>query len=84
MIHHGHGRSMIDQCQEMGRVGRDGNIADYITIYWKGMMEETSWIPAEEIGSVIEWLERIEYRRLGIGRYLNDSGLKYISLTGYQ
>ena len=45
---------MIDQCQEMGRGGRDGNAAECITIFWPGIMEETSWIPEAERAPVVE------------------------------
>jgi superfamily II DNA or RNA helicase len=84
VIHHGHGRSMIDQCQEMGRGGRDGNAAECITIFWPGIIEKTSWIPEAERGPVIEWIEGLGCRRLGIGVYLNGAGVDCISLPGCQ
>jgi superfamily II DNA or RNA helicase len=84
VIHHGHGRSMIDQCQEMGRGGRDGNAAECVTIFWPGIMEETSWIPEAERAPVIEWIEGLGCRRLGIGVYLNGAGVDCISLPGSQ
>jgi superfamily II DNA/RNA helicase len=84
VIHHGHGRSMIDQCQEMGRGGRDGNAAECVTIFWPGMIEETSWIPEAERGPVIEWIEGLGCRRLGIGVYLNGCGVDCVSLPGCQ
>jgi hypothetical protein len=84
VIHHGHGRSMIDQCQEMGRGGRDGNVVECITIFWPGIIEKTSWIPEGERGPVIEWIEGLGCRRLGIGVYLNGAGVDCISLPGCQ
>ena len=54
MIHHDHGRSMIDLCQEMGRAGRDGNAAECLTIFWPGIMKETDWIKEEDRAGILK------------------------------
>ena len=82
VIHHGHGRSMIDLCQEMGRGGRDGHMAECLTIFWPGIMEETEWLKEDERKEVMEWIENLGCRRLAIGLYLNGSGVDCLSLKG--
>jgi RecQ family ATP-dependent DNA helicase len=84
VIHHGHGKSMIDMCQEMGRGGRDGKLAECLTIYWKGIIEDTEWIKEEERMEVIKWMEGNGCRRRGIGEYLNGRGVDCLSLKGVE
>lgn len=80
VIHHGHGRSMIDLCQEMGRAGRDGNAAECLTIFWPGIMEETDWIKEEDRVGVLKWIEGAGCRRRLIGEYLYGTGVDCLSL----
>jgi len=80
VIHHGHGRSMIDLCQEMGRAGRDGNAAECLTIFWPGIMEETDWIKEEDRAGILKWMEDAGCRRRMIGEYLYGTGVDCLSL----
>jgi superfamily II DNA helicase RecQ len=79
VIHHGYGRNMIDLCQESGRGGRDGKAADAVTIFWKGIVEETNWITEKERGDVLRWIESDECRKKMLGRYLNGVGRDCLS-----
>jgi superfamily II DNA helicase RecQ len=48
VIHHGYGRSLIEFCQESGRAGRDGKMAESVILFWEGIVGETEWILSEE------------------------------------
>jgi RecQ family ATP-dependent DNA helicase len=74
VIHHGHGKSMIDQCQEMGRAGRDGKRAECLTVYWEGIIGETEWIDKSEREEVLKWIKSEDCRRQLIGEYLDGDG----------
>ena len=63
VIHHGHRRSLIDQCQEIRKGGRDRNPAECCTIFWQGIIAETSWIPEMEKAPVIVWIDSMSCRR---------------------
>jgi len=80
VVHHGHGRSMIDLCQETGRGGRDGNAAECLTIFWRGIMEDTDWIEEEDRADVLKWIESSGCRRKAIGEYLYGRGVDCLSL----
>jgi superfamily II DNA helicase RecQ len=84
VIHHGHARSMIDLIQESGRGGRDGDPAECITVFWPGILEETEWLDEEERDEVLEWIQNMGCRRLGIGEYLNGSEVDCLSLRNAQ
>jgi Helicase conserved C-terminal domain len=84
VIHHGHARSMIDLVQESGRGGRDGGPAECITVFWPGILEETEWLDEEERDEVLEWIQNMGCRRLGIGEYLNGSEVDCLSLRNAQ
>lgn len=47
-IHHGHGKSIVDDIQEMGRAGRDGKRAECLMVYWEGFLGDTEWIDESE------------------------------------
>jgi RecQ family ATP-dependent DNA helicase len=80
VIHHGHGKSMIDQCQEMGRAGRDGERAICLTVFWEGITEETEWIEKEEREEVLRWVRAEGCRRELIGLYLDGEGTNCLAL----
>jgi hypothetical protein len=73
---------MIDLCQEMGRGGRDGDYAECLTIYWRGIMAETDWIKGDDRADVMMWIESEGCMRRGIGEYLYGRGVDCLSLKG--
>lgn len=79
VIHHGYARNMIDLIQESGRAGRDGKMAEAITMFWKGIIDETNWISEEERGDVLRWISNAGCRKESLGRYLNDIGRDCLS-----
>ena len=81
VIHQGHGKNMIDFCQETGRGGRDGKMAEAVTLFWSGIVQESDWIEEEERAEVLRWIEGKECRRLMIGRYLDGEGRNCMSLS---
>ena len=82
VIHHGHGKNMIDQCQEMGRAGRDGKRAECLTVYWDGIESETEWVKKDEREAVLRWIKGGECLRRVLGEYLDGSGLDCVSMAG--
>ena len=82
VIHHGHGKNMIDQCQEMGRAGRDGKCAECLTVYWGGIESETGWVKEDEREAVLRWIKGGECLRRVLGEYLDGSGLDCVSTAG--
>jgi superfamily II DNA helicase RecQ len=74
VIHHGHGRSLIDFCQESGRGGRDGKKSEVVTVFWDGILNATEWIEEEERKEVLEWIKSKDCRRKELSLYLNNEG----------
>lgn len=79
VIHHGHANSLIDLVQETGRAGRDGCLAEAVTVFWPQITESTDWIQKEERDFVLQWIKGSECRRAAIGRYLNGVGRECLS-----
>ena len=79
IVHFGFSRSLMDFCQETGRVGRDGKMAKAITLFWNGIVSETQWITMEEKKEMFKIIQSKECIRWKIGKYLNEVGVNCLS-----
>ena len=79
VIHHGYGGSLIDFCQESGRAGRDGKMAECLTLFWEGIERETEWIKNAEKGESIGWVKSSECRKKILSIALHGSGEECLS-----
>ena len=79
VIHQGFARGMIEFCQESGRAGRDGHVADSIVFYWSGIEKETEWIKDEGRKDMLKYVKMEGCRKEWMSKFLHGVGTDCIS-----